>query len=154
MAANDSNASQAQVVIDAAEDANDVAMRSLREANHSLQTTDNASQASATAKGVTIMPKNMDNFGVVSRSVETATKTAKKATDETRSTAKVATSIAAAQTNAALSLMDAGNALEYAATTTAQAVDEAFDSTTEARGVAGKAVGDAMATTMSVLGRW
>eukprot|EP00984_Skeletonema_dohrnii_P020656 scaffold10131_cov82-Skeletonema_dohrnii-CCMP3373.AAC.3 len=163
LAANDSIASQAQVVKDAAEDANDLAMRALREATHSLgaiqigivgQTTDDiASQASAKAKGVTIMPKNMENLGVVSRTVGTATKTATKATDEALSTAKAATSIAAAQTNAALSLMDAGNALEYAATNTAQAVGEALDATTEALGVAGEAVGDAMATTMSVLGR-
>jgi len=44
--------------------------------------------------------------------------------------------------------------LEYAAATTAQAVNEALDATTEALGVAAEAVGDAMATTMSVLGRW
>jgi len=57
----------------------------------------------------------------------TATKAATKATDEALSTAKAATEIAATQTNAALSLIDAGNALEYAATTTAQAVDEALE---------------------------
>jgi len=50
---------------------------------------------------------------VVSRSVGTATKTATKATDEALSTAKAATTIAAAQTNAALSLMGAGNAMRW-----------------------------------------